>query len=100
MRVRKTRHAKFLVAVEDDELFEVYDAAELVAWKSDDGVDVEYDQDRVKFAYRRTAESSWARIEVPTLVGLLEHEPGTRFWTKKTPPNYGDIHDEGWEAVQ
>jgi len=99
MKVRKARHAKFLVAVGGG-LFEVYDAAEIVAWRSENGVDAEYDEVRIEFAYRRTAESSWTRIEVPVLVGLLEHEPGVRFWTKETPPNYNDRHDEGWEVVQ
>ena len=99
MKIRNTRHAKFLVAM-GNELFEVYDAAELVAWRSKDGVDVEYDEDRIEYAYKRTAGSSWTRIEAPTLVGLLEHESGARFWTKETPPNYNDMHDEGWEVVQ
>ena len=99
MKVRKSRQAKFLVAA-DGNLFEVYDASEIVAWKSEDGVDAEYDMTRVSCAYKRISESSWASIDVPTLVGLLEYEPGARFWTKETPSNYNDKDDEGWEVVQ
>lgn len=98
MKIRSQRHPKFLVAT-GNELVEVYDAGEIVAWKSKDGVDAEYDEDRIEYAYKRTAGSSWTRIEVPTLVGLLEHEAGALFWTKETPPNYNDMHDDGWEKV-
>ena len=99
MKIRIQRHPKFLVAT-GNELVEVYDAGEIVAWKSKDGVDAEYDEDRIEYAYKRTAGSSWTRIDVPTLVGLLEHEPGARFWTKETRPNYMDPSADGWEVVQ
>lgn len=100
MKARKTRHPKLLVETLEGELTEVHGFRNLVAWLSKDGVDVEYDGTRVLSAYRRADAETWELVDVPTLVGLLEHEPGVRFWTKDTPPNYGDSHDEGWEEIR
>lgn len=101
MRTRNARHPRLLVETSEGRLFEVYDlAADLVAWRSKDSVDVEYDQTSVAKAYRRADAETWEPIGIPALVGLLEHEPGVMFWTKDSAPKYDDMLDDGWEVVK
>ena len=103
MKARIVRRPRLLVATLESSggvLKEVYGPELLVVWLSKNGLDVEYDGSRVATAYRRVDAVTWERVDVPTLASLIEREPGVRFWTKCSPPNYEDELDDGWEVVK